>query len=289
MRVNHTDRERANHCPVCSKDRVQDDALCKCGYSFTDKVVTDWGGTRALVEAMPREAWPMRCRIIRGVLQNSGTSGTQTAKHLGHNKMYVSRANQLANALDRFPELATCPNEDSARRKLRTLEANNGVFPSTSGAFESEEDLQKYLQEHWSKTELGKEWVLQRKGHVRAAEIGIMDLLAKHQSRPVWLVVELKVLKTSDEVLGQILRYMGWVKRCCAGKDESVEGLVIASCADIQTLYGLECLPNVRMMRYRRLPDSLELCETSLIEFLIAGLSPDQRKELIARSSSMKA
>ena len=128
---------------------------------------------------------------------------------------------------------------------------------------------------------MGTDWELYRTGHVDTYEIGIIDLLAKHRKQPKWLVIELKVRKTSDQVLGQLLRYMGWVKERLAAKNESVEGLVIASRPDLQTLYGLTCLPDVRLMEYRRLDNALDLYETNLslhrVSEAISRMDDDQR------------
>jgi len=101
-------------------------------------------------------------------------------------------------------------------------------------------------------------------------------------------VVELKVLKTSDQVLGQVLRYMGWVKQHLAAENDTVDGLVIAQGTDTQTWYGLKCLPNVRMMCYRRREGALELSEVTNPAFdralaALAGLDRDQRLDLLEK------
>jgi hypothetical protein len=220
-----------------------------------------------------------------------GISGRQTAKALGFSPAQHHRTVTLADALDRYPQLAQCRNEDAARRKQRSLKYNPPNSDQTSSevdAFDSEEDLQKYLAQHWDATSLGKDWKLYGKGHVNTREIGIIDLLAQHRHRPSWLVVELKVRKTSDEVLGQVLRYMGWVKQNLAGEDDTVEGLIIASGTDPQTWYGLKCLSNVRMMCYRLRDNALELLEPSSPDFVkalaaLSSLEPSQRLELLQR------
>lgn len=272
-------------CPVCSVARG--DALCVCGYSFEGDMIVDWGRLKAQLASIPSSSWPTRVRLVHAansVQLSKGGSGRQTATQLGVSPMTISRAVRLAKSLDFYPQLALCRNEDAAQRKLTSI-ANE--IPTShpnlpdAGPFELEANLQSYLAQHWDATSLGKEWKLYEKGHVDAGEIGIIDLLAQHRNRPGWLVIELKVRKTSDQVLGQVLRYMGWVRTRLAAKNDTIEGLVIASWPDIQTLYGLECLPDIRMMCYRRLPNGLDLYEKTLHEHLISSLDDDQRRKLV--------
>lgn len=82
-------------------------------------------------------------------------------------------------------------------------------------------------------------------------EVGEMDLLAKHKTEPRWLVIELKVGRSCDDAVGQILRYMGWVKRERATNEEVVEGLIIAGVPDLPTLYALVYTTNIDYQVYR--------------------------------------
>lgn len=272
-------------CPVCSEARG--DALCMCGYSFERDMIADWGRLKAQLAATPNNSWPTRIRLMYAanrVQLRKGGSGRQTGAQLGVSPMTISRAVRLAESLDLYPQLIQCRNEDAARRKLTSIvneiPTSRPNLPDVD-PFELEANLQSYLAQYWDAMSLGKEWKLYEKGHVDAGEVGVIDLLAKHRNRSSWLVVELKVRKTSDQVLGQVLRYMGWVKTQLAAKSDTVEGLVIASWPDIQTLYGLECLPDIRMMCYRRLPNGLDLYEKTLREHLISSLDDDQRRKLV--------
>jgi len=64
-------------------------------------------------------------------------------------------------------------------------------------------------------------------------------------------VVELKRGQSNDETVGQVLRYIGWVKRHLAGPDESVEGLIISRAFDASLSYALVAVGNVKAMVYR--------------------------------------
>ncbi len=62
--------------------------------------------------------------------------------------------------------------------------------------------------------------------------------------------MELKRGQTGDQTVGQLLRYMGWVKNKLAGPGESVEGLVIAHDVDDSIRYALSVTTNVDVQLY---------------------------------------
>ena len=67
----------------------------------------------------------------------------------------------------------------------------------------------------------------------------IFPLLDKKTNSHV--VIELKRNQTSDDTVGQLMRYMGWVKRHL--KDEKVKGIIIAGKYDKKLNYALEYAP----------------------------------------------
>ena len=80
--------------------------------------------------------------------------------------------------------------------------------------------------------------------------MGRIDLLAKHLEEPRWLVIELKRHQTSDQTVGQLLRYMGWVGQNLAGPDDRVHGLIICHEADDALRYALSPIQNVELRAY---------------------------------------
>lgn len=56
--------------------------------------------------------------------------------------------------------------------------------------------------------------------------IGRIDLLAVDEDTNDLIVIELKRNKSEDHVVGQVLRYIGWVRKELAGKDQKVRGLI---------------------------------------------------------------
>jgi len=81
-------------------------------------------------------------------------------------------------------------------------------------------------------------------------DVGRIDLLAKHKRDGRWLVIELKRGQSTDQTVGQLLRYIGWVKQHLANKDETVTGLIICRETDKALQYALAAVPNVKVELY---------------------------------------
>jgi len=128
-------------------------------------------------------------------------------------------------------------------------------------AFGLERHLHDFLADNWEKTTLGKEWDLDEQdgdikgyGYERPTPVGRIDLLAHDKINDTdnrrWLVIELKRGRTSDEALGQVQRYMGWVKEKLAANGATVQGLIIGREEDEQLRFALKVAPDVTFQRY---------------------------------------
>ena len=122
--------------------------------------------------------------------------------------------------------------------------------------FALERQLEEFLLENWDRTPLAKDWAIYSSpddpeaGNQFPTDVGRIDILAVHKKRSAFLVVELKRNQSTDQTVGQALRYVGWVKKHLAREGQSVEALIIAHKADKDTHYALSTLPNVKMMTY---------------------------------------
>ncbi len=131
------------------------------------------------------------------------------------------------------------------------------VLPTEAQRFALERHLQDFLLDNWDRTDLGKDWDIysadgdDEAGFEFPTDVGQIDLLAKHRRESRWLVVELKRDQTSDATIGQLSRYMGWVKNKLSKPDEQVEGMVIAHKADESIRYALSVVPNVSLLLYQ--------------------------------------
>jgi len=127
-----------------------------------------------------------------------------------------------------------------------------------SVSFIMEKYLEDFLVKNWDKTVLAQDWELVD-SQVQT-ETGPLDILAKSKDGTTMLVVELKLRRASDAVLGQVQRYMGWVKQDLE-PGQQVKGLIIGDEMDQRLRLALEVAPDVGFMRYEmdfRLIESLQ-------------------------------
>ena len=78
--------------------------------------------------------------------------------------------------------------------------------------------------------------------------IGKIDILAKDKKTKSYVVIELKKNQTSDDTIGQLSRYMGWVKE--HKKDEGVKGIIVAGKFDEKLKYAKTMVPNSEAFLY---------------------------------------
>lgn len=81
-------------------------------------------------------------------------------------------------------------------------------------------------------------------------EIGRIDILAIDPTSDSFVVIELKKGRPSDQVVGQTLRYMGWVKKNLCKEGQGVRGLVICRDRDPKLSYALEMTPSIDVRYY---------------------------------------
>jgi restriction system protein len=83
------------------------------------------------------------------------------------------------------------------------------------------------------------------------SDTGPIDILAISKDKKEYLVVELKKGRTSDVVVGQTLRYMGFVKNELAVNGENVRGVIIALEDDLRLRNALSMVPAIDFFRYK--------------------------------------
>ncbi len=123
-------------------------------------------------------------------------------------------------------------------------------------AFAMEQHLEAFLVANWNQTELSKEFKIFEEGgepvgQQYATDAGPIDILAISKDKKRLLVVELKRGRASDAVVGQILRYMGFIKEQIAEKGQTVEGVIIALEDDKKLRYALASVPAISFYRYK--------------------------------------
>ena len=122
--------------------------------------------------------------------------------------------------------------------------------------FALERHLEDFLVQNWKLTELGKKYDIfeedgEMVGKQYATDTGPMDVLAISKDRKTLLVVELKKGRVSDTVVGQVQRYMGYVKMELAEAGQEVKGVIIGLEEDIKLRRALSVAPNIEFYRYK--------------------------------------
>ncbi len=122
--------------------------------------------------------------------------------------------------------------------------------------FALEKHLEDFLVQNWKQTELGKNYDIYEEdgelvGQQYQSDTGPIDILAISKDKKELLVVELKKGRVSDSVVGQIQRYMGYVKEELAEKNQVVKGVIIALEDDLRIKRALSVASNIEFYRYQ--------------------------------------
>lgn len=123
------------------------------------------------------------------------------------------------------------------------------------GQFAMEKHLEEFMVANWGQTEFGRDYDIyeedgERVGQQYQSDTGPLDILAVSKDQKCLLVVELKKGRASDAVVGQVLRYMGFVKEVLAENDQEVKGAIIALDDDQRMRRALVMVSNVDFYRY---------------------------------------
>jgi len=122
-------------------------------------------------------------------------------------------------------------------------------------SFALEEHLEDFLVKNWPHTEFGKDYDIYEEDGEKAqqyqTDTGPLDILAISKDKKRLLVVELKKGRASDAVVGQTLRYMGFVQDELAEDGQSVHGVIIAHEDDQRIRRALSMTPNIVFYRYQ--------------------------------------
>jgi hypothetical protein len=120
--------------------------------------------------------------------------------------------------------------------------------------FYMEKQLEDFLIANWDKTELGKDYdLVEEDGELVSQQyrtaIGIIDILVCDKKTKQFVVIELKRNQTSDDTVGQLLRYMGWVEEQ-KPTGSPAKGIIIAARYDERLRYALKKVKDVEVYQY---------------------------------------
>lgn len=140
-------------------------------------------------------------------------------------------------------------------KKPATLFSTDDTVEDAS-VFALEKHLEDFLVQNWKQTELGKDYDIYEEdgelvGQQYQSDTGPIDILAISKDKKAILVVELKKGRVSDNVVGQIQRYMGYVKEELAENNQVVRGVIIGLEDDLRIKRALSVTNNIEFYRYQ--------------------------------------
>ncbi len=204
--------------------------------SWNEEVIGDSQKIKDFIVAPPRygESWVFKSY---DVVENNGH------REISRNGSAISES-ELQSDLEEILGLFS-KNLDEAIYEVDS--------PISAGLFYMEKQLEDFILENWHSSELGKNLdLIYEEGELVSqqyrTEIGPIDILAREKGSGSYVVIELKRNQTSDDTVGQVLRYMGWVAENL--NDPNVKGIVIAGKYDKKLHYAQSLTPNIDVFLY---------------------------------------
>jgi hypothetical protein len=129
--------------------------------------------------------------------------------------------------------------------------ANDEDYESEKRAFAFERDLQNYLAKNLRDLEEGLRLYEEEgiSGIEYPAGGRSIDILAVGKENHL-VVVELKVSRGYDRVIGQLLRYIAWVKNNVADPDQGVRGIIVAREITEDLRLAVSLIKDVKLVEY---------------------------------------
>ena len=130
-------------------------------------------------------------------------------------------------------------------------ESEDEEGPTNAAAFAYESDLRNFLSKNLNALEPGLR--LYEEEGIKGIEFPVggrfVDILAL-DTKGAYVVIELKVSRGYDRVLGQLRRYMGWIAKHHAEQGQTVRGIIVAR--EISGDLVLACfgVPGVELFEY---------------------------------------
>jgi len=138
-------------------------------------------------------------------------------------------------------------------RACMDIEVKDETSVISTGLFYMEQQLEDFIIRNWKETQFGKKYDLifedgELKSQQFRTDIGRIDILATDKTDGSYVVIELKRNQTSDDTVGQVTRYMGWIQDKLG--DESVKGIIVAGSYDEKLYYAQKMLKNIEVFLY---------------------------------------
>ena len=147
------------------------------------------------------------------------------------NVKYFSENDTIVNKNELFEDLKDIINQYKNSISIEIRKDDSIVSQNLQGRFYLESQMEEFIISNWNETELGEKYDLIYEDNELVSKqfrtsTGPIDLLVKDKTSGSHVVIELKKNQTNDDTVGQIMRYMGWVKENL--NDNNVKGIIIA-------------------------------------------------------------
>ncbi len=141
------------------------------------------------------------------------------------------------------------------KRDLGPRVSVNDVNVEDASRFALEAILEDFLVANWEHTTFAQNYEILSDAGVLVgqqfpADKGIIDILAISKDGNEYLVLELKRGKAKDVVVGQLLRYMGYIKREYCQDGKKVKGAIVAHEDDLGIRDALSMVSDVEFYKY---------------------------------------
>ena len=133
----------------------------------------------------------------------------------------------------------------------QTIEKPQNEFTTPPSSFVLEKHLEDYICRNWDTTSFGQNYNIYENGRQFQTDTGPIDILTIRNDSKEFRVIELKKGRASDAVVGQIQRYMGYIKDEVAALDQKVKGTIIALDNDIRIKRALRVNQDIDFYKYK--------------------------------------
>jgi restriction system protein len=121
-------------------------------------------------------------------------------------------------------------------------------------SFALERQLEEFIVANWEQTTLGRNYEIfklndETVGQQFATDTGPIDILAQSKDGKELLIIELKRGRAGDNSVGQVLRYMSYIKEL--DQTKSVRGIIIGTEEHPGLRRALSMVPEVTFFRYK--------------------------------------
>jgi len=230
--------------PVYLYYKEQNVLVLSYGISETSEAPVNW--TREIQDAK---------ETISSVVPGAARYGNSYVHKTYSPKVAGNSVNFLSDGIESNPDLM---NKDLLEitnyyKRILEIEAKTEGSIVSSGLFYMEQQLEDFIVENWEKTELGNRYdLIYEEGTLKSqqyiTDIGRIDILARDKESGNYVVIELKKNQTSDDTVGQVLRYMGWISE--NKKDKAVKGVIIAGKYDEKLYYAQQMMKDIDIFLY---------------------------------------